>query len=78
MCLTVELMLILNTAQVEMKLTTATLSLPIKSRSGLMITPPPRPTNAPINVAKMIIIPYNTVVNFPHLKINLSTYYILT
>ena len=54
-CLIVELMLILNTEQVDIKLTTSMVSWPIKSSKGLIITPPPRPTKAPKKVAVIII-----------------------
>ena len=45
---------IVKTATHERKSTCILGSAPIKSRTGFMITPPPRPTNAPSDVARRI------------------------
>ena len=57
MCCAVELMLIAKTAHDDIKFTTSIGDLPIKSSSGFITTPPPSPTNAPKNVAAIIISP---------------------
>ncbi len=61
-CLIDELMLMANTAQVDMKPTVSTLCIPMKSRSGFMMTPPPIPTIAPIVQAINIIALYKMVI----------------
>jgi len=56
-CFAIDVIDIANTAQEEIKLICSNGWAPMTSRTGLITTPPPRPTNAPKKVAIHTTIP---------------------